>query len=115
MAISRLFTLVLSVSLAGCYAAPRRIPASDLNDENARLFNGYSKEGVECWTCHDGTGQGSAKGPNLFMRVPRAPKSTLVESITKGRGRMPDFGSSLTADEIDMLVDWLKRTYRRNE
>jgi mono/diheme cytochrome c family protein len=45
-----------------------------------------------------GPGSDAASQPDEFLRV----------TITDGRGRMPSFSSSLSDDQIDLVIDFLR-------
>ena len=47
-----------------------------------------------------GPGTNAAVQPDEYLRV----------TITEGRGRMPSFSSSLTDDQVERLIDYLRET-----
>lgn len=62
-----------------------------------------------CARCHGvelegGTGPAMGPGSNSAAQ----PDSFLVSAITQGRGRMPSFGTVLTAPQLERLIDFLR-------
>ncbi len=62
-----------------------------------------------CSNCH-GEGLEGGIGPALGPRSDSAalPDRFLTLTITEGRGRMPSFSSTLTGDQVDRLVEYLR-------
>ena len=62
-----------------------------------------------CTRCHSSDLSGGV-GPALGAGsdVARQPDTYLTQSITSGLGRMPAFRSTLTADQIQRLVEFLR-------
>jgi mono/diheme cytochrome c family protein len=62
-----------------------------------------------CAGCHGGDGSGGI-GPRLAGRVVAAfpDPAAQVVVVTEGRGGMPAFGGSLSAEEIAALVDYTR-------
>lgn len=70
---------------------------------------------MRCAPCHGTKGAGETKlGQNLHVRdlgsaeVQKLPDAELMETISKGRGKMPAYGSKLTKEQIDGLVKWIR-------
>ncbi|HLF42587.1 MAG TPA: cytochrome c [Acidimicrobiia bacterium] len=63
-----------------------------------------------CANCHGDSLQG-ALGPSLGpgSNAASQPDDFLTASITLGRGRMPSFQSSLTEDQIGLLVGFIRQ------
>jgi mono/diheme cytochrome c family protein len=61
-----------------------------------------------CAYCHGPAGQGTAKGPSLadLRKTWTAPRVTA--QIQNGGQKMPAFGDSLTHDEVQQLVAYLR-------
>jgi mono/diheme cytochrome c family protein len=62
-----------------------------------------------CSNCHgDGLegGIGPALGPG--SNAATQPDEYLRVTITEGRGRMPSFSSTLTGDQVERLIDYLR-------
>ena len=62
-----------------------------------------------CARCH-GVDFGGVSGPALGPGSDAVdkPDSSLLTSITRGRGRMPTFGDDLTDEQIVEMVDYLR-------
>jgi mono/diheme cytochrome c family protein len=62
-----------------------------------------------CANCHGDSLQG-AVGPSLGAGSDAAnqPDEFLKVTITEGRGRMPSFQSSLSSDQVDRLVSFIR-------
>jgi mono/diheme cytochrome c family protein len=63
-----------------------------------------------CANCHGDTMQG-AVGPSLGpgSNTVGQPDEFLRVTISQGRGRMPSFQSSLTDDQVDRLVGFIRQ------
>ncbi len=63
-----------------------------------------------CARCHGVDARGGSIGPDLGPESEAATKddAALVLTVTRGRGRMPAFGSELSADQIDRVVAYLR-------
>jgi mono/diheme cytochrome c family protein len=62
-----------------------------------------------CSNCH-GDGLEGAIGPALGpgSNAASRPDEYLRVTITEGRGRMPSFSSTLTGDQVERLIDYLR-------
>lgn len=88
---------LLGVLVAACVGRP----ATDASGEEIYL--------QLCSNCHGdrleggigpplGAGSNAADQPNEYLRL----------TITEGRGRMPSFSSSLSEDQVQRLIDYLR-------
>jgi mono/diheme cytochrome c family protein len=93
----------------GCHAG-HALPPETLDSPAARLFNGYSKPNVKCYSCHNGDGHG-ANGPNLSERVPKLSDEGLLSAINEGPSYMPSYRDDLTDAEKRELVSWLRQRF----
>jgi mono/diheme cytochrome c family protein len=59
----------------------------------------------KCQGCHGAKGTGG-RAPSLASLS--EPPAALHKTIHDGKGRMPAFGSQLTAAQIDRVVEYLK-------
>ncbi|CDN43919.1 MULTISPECIES: menaquinol-cytochrome c reductase cytochrome b/c subunit [Paenibacillus] len=68
-------------------------------------------EKAKCMTCHgtDLKGQAGAKIPSLHGVGDLLDKAQLTEIVTNGKGGMPAFKDTLSAEEIDTLTTWLAK------
>lgn len=67
-----------------------------------------------CSVCHGEDGAGTAlgkkfKSPDLRSKLIRSkPQDELITAITKGKGKMPAFGPTLTPEQIQGLVEYVR-------
>jgi mono/diheme cytochrome c family protein len=82
-------------------AKPAPVPAVGTADAGAAIF------ATRCATCHGADGGGSfgpALGAGVVVgRFPNAADEVLV--VTNGRGSMPSFATTLTAEQIAAVVE----------
>ncbi|MEW5737599.1 MAG: cytochrome c [Myxococcota bacterium] len=98
--------LLLATSCAGV-----PLPKESLSDPGALLFNGYTKEKVDCFRCHNGNAQGSGRGPGLATRVPKKSDERLGKVIREGEGFMPSYKDDLTDEEVAQVIGWLRASF----
>ncbi|MEI9937744.1 MAG: cytochrome c [Pseudomonadota bacterium] len=105
------FALVgsFALSVVGCHTGVA-LPQQSLGSPGARLFNGYVKEDVNCFSCHDGDGKG-ANGPNLAERVPKLSDAAILHAIDSGPSYMPSFKNKLSDAEKHEIIAWLRRRF----
>lgn len=99
--------LVALANLAGC-AAGVQLARNGLQEPGALLFNGYARETVNCFVCHNGDGLGSGRGPSLAGPVAKLNDAALLEIINKGEGFMPAFRDRMSDDEKREVIVWLR-------
>jgi hypothetical protein len=112
--VSRLRRLCVVGGLASCAVACHTgtaLPAQSLDSPGGRLFNGYVKTDVKCFSCHNGDGTG-ANGPNLAERVPKLSDEAILKAIDEGPSYMPSFKDKLTAGEKRDIVAWLRERFK---
>lgn len=65
-----------------------------------------------CAYCHGADGNGTGKGPSLanLRKTWKAPQ--IAAQIENGGQKMPSFQDSLTHDELDQLVAYLRAKHR---
>ncbi len=66
-----------------------------------------------CARCH-GSQLGGGVGPALDAGSDAAANTDAYyqQTISRGRGRMPSFGSSLSDEQIDLVIDFLREQQR---
>ncbi|MFF2482186.1 c-type cytochrome [Paenibacillus sp. NPDC058071] len=64
---------------------------------------------AQCVSCHAADLKGNGNIPALTGVGDRLSKEELVDVVTNGRGGMPEFGTKLSAEEIDQLTTWLAK------
>lgn len=93
--------------IGGCAGAS----APDVPDAaDTELSQGRDVWVEQCARCHGGDGSGGA-GPNVRGPWPpdRQPgPDAMAAIIANGRGAMPGFGSSLSDDEIEAVVRYVR-------
>jgi cytochrome c6 len=73
---------------------------------------------TNCVACHAADGHGSAVGKSLHAadfnspQVQQQSDTQLADIITQGKGNMPAFGHSLSKNQIDALVKYI-RTFKK--
>lgn len=100
---------VLIASLTAC-STGKQLPKTALDSSGGQLFNGYVKEDVKCFSCHNGDGKG-ANGPNLAERIPKLSDEAILKAINDGPSYMPSFKDKLTEDEKKSLVQWMRASF----
>jgi mono/diheme cytochrome c family protein len=76
--------------------------------------NSTSLYKTNCVACHAQDGRGSAVGKSLHAadfhsaQVQQQSDAQLAGVISAGRGNMPAFGTRLTKDQIDGLVEYIR-------
>lgn len=88
---------VLVLALAGC--------GSDISADatGAEIFS------LACARCHGsdlGGGIGPALGPG--SNAAEQPDDFLRTTVTRGRGRMPSFSRTLSDDQVERLIGYLR-------
>lgn len=77
---------------------------------DAALVEGRDVWRSNCSRCHGGAGRGGAgpslRGPWTDDRQPD--RSTMIATVTNGRGAMPRFGNSLSPEEIEAVVRYVR-------
>lgn len=77
---------------------------------DAALVEGRDLWRANCSRCHGGAGGGGAgpslKGPWTSGRQPDY--AAMVATVTEGRGAMPRFGNSLSEDEVEAVVRYVR-------
>jgi mono/diheme cytochrome c family protein len=87
------------------------LPPQSLDSPGGKLFNGYVKADVKCYSCHNGDGRG-ANGPNLAERVPKLSDEAILKAIDEGPSYMPSFKDKLTASEKRDIIAWLRERFK---
>jgi mono/diheme cytochrome c family protein len=95
--------------LDGCHTGTA-LPQQSLDSVGGRLFNGYVKEDVNCFSCHNGDGKG-ANGPDLAKRVPKLSDAAIKRAINDGPSYMPSFKDKLTDAEEQEITVWLRQRF----
>jgi mono/diheme cytochrome c family protein len=87
------------------------LPPQSLDSPGGKLFNGYVKPDVKCFSCHNGDAMG-ANGPNLADRVPRLTDDAILKAIDDGPSYMPSFKDKLTEGEKREVIAWLRERFK---
>jgi len=96
-------------ALASCAGTQR--PADQIKSPGEALFNGRVKPDVNCYSCHNGDGSGTIRGPNLGKRVPKLTDQQIAQAIADGPGLMPSFKDKLTDAEVKEITAWLRTQF----
>ena len=65
-----------------------------------------------CAYCHGVAAQGTTRGPSLATVRKRLKPAQIVAQIENGGQKMPSFQDSLTKDEVQQLVQFLRAKHR---
>ena len=103
--------LMLALALSACAETPApEVPVADGGAPDPVLVEGREIWQSSCARCHGGAGGGGAgpslRGPWTPDRSPDHPTMTAI--VSDGRGAMPRFGTSLSADEIEAVVRYVR-------
>jgi mono/diheme cytochrome c family protein len=101
--------LAMVALVAGCAGTPLR--PTQASSPGEALFNGRVHADVNCYSCHNGDGSGTWRGPNLAKRVPGLTNQQIATAIDEGPGLMPAFKGKLNATETEQLIVWLKERF----
>jgi mono/diheme cytochrome c family protein len=85
------------------FTAQPPVTGDPVQDDGARIY------AARCSGCHGGAGQGLS-APALAGRVAEVyPEiADQIAVVANGRGGMPAFGSRLTAEELDAVVEFTR-------
>jgi mono/diheme cytochrome c family protein len=97
---------VMAAACAGKQVAPDRMVSP-----GEALFNGRVKADVNCYSCHNGDGTGTWKGPNLGDRVPKLSDDQIRKAILEGPFIMPSFKDKLDDTQIQQIIAWLRERF----
>jgi mono/diheme cytochrome c family protein len=97
---------LLGLGIAGC--AGTQTPPDRISSPGEALFNGRVKADVTCYSCHNGDGTGTLRGPNLAQRIPKLTDQEIVDAIQEGPGFMPSFKEKIDDAEMKELTAWLR-------
>lgn len=102
--------LVLAVVGACAGAEAPEVPTDQAGDTDPELVEGRDLWVAQCARCHAGDGSGGAgpdlRGPWPPDRQPAAEAMAVI--VTEGRGAMPGFGGSLSDEEVDAVVRYVR-------
>jgi mono/diheme cytochrome c family protein len=80
-------------------------------ERGRELFNGWIRPDVNCYTCHNGDGAGTWRGPNLGKRVPKLTDAEIASTIAEGPGLMPSFKGKVDGEDVRDLTAWLRARF----
>jgi mono/diheme cytochrome c family protein len=104
--------LAIALLLGGLAAcAGTQIPKQQITTPGQALFNGQVKTDVNCYSCHNGDGSGTLRGPNLAKRVPKLTDQEIAAAIASGPGLMPSFKDKVTDEEVKEITAWLRSRF----
>ncbi|MFQ5949772.1 MAG: c-type cytochrome [Nitrospiria bacterium] len=100
-----LLILIPLLSSIGC--VDKDIPLPD--HPGGQIYSGIKRLDIRCYRCHGKHGQGTSRAPALVVSGKTIAPEEFVETVLKGKERMPRFESVLTEDEILQVIDWLEK------
>jgi cytochrome c551 len=103
----------LSVVVVVAACAGTQIPAQRIASPGEALFNGRTREEVNCYKCHNGDGTGTWRGPNLAKRVPNLDDRAIAKTVADGPGLMPSFKGKVSDVEVEQITAWLRARFPR--
>ena len=101
--------VVAILTLTACAGTQR--PADQITSPGEALFNGRIRPDINCYTCHDGDGAGTLRGPNLGKRVPKLTDQEIAQAIADGPGLMPSFKDKISDAEVKEITGWLRTRF----
>jgi mono/diheme cytochrome c family protein len=100
----------LALTMSAACATGKALPQQAVDSSGGRLFNGYGKSDVKCFSCHNGDASG-ANGPSLADRVPKLTDEQIIDAMNRGPKYMPSFKDKLTEEEKREIVAWLRTRF----
>ena len=91
------------LGLAACSTGVQ-LARDEAGSPGRMLFNGYAKEGVTCYQCHNGDGTGTWKAPALTDVGFALSEEEIRDTIQGGSGMMPAFDDKLSDEELGQIV-----------
>jgi mono/diheme cytochrome c family protein len=109
---SRRRTALAFLIVAACCAAAfsptsRADVQKDAEKAGANLFRDKG-----CSYCHGATAAGTTRAPSLAKVRKLLTPAQIASQIQNGGQKMPAFKDSLTSDEVEKLVAWLRARHR---
>ena len=90
-------TFVALSSIAAC----RQQPVAETQTPGGRLYD------LNCSTCHGPNGKGIGDVPKIVGTTSILEGDYDRTVVAQGRNKMPSFGTKLTADQINAIVDYV--------
>ena len=100
---------ILVIAMAGLILAPMAQAA----DAPADLYK------AKCQMCHGADGKGTPVGTKMGAHdfhspeVAKMTEAQLIETISKGKNKMPAYAGKLTADQIKELAGYVKELCKK--
>ncbi|KAA0143150.1 cytochrome B6 [Gimesia chilikensis] len=86
----------------------KELPASVVGTDQGPLMEGAKLMHIKgCLYCHDISGYGGHRGPELTEIGKLLTRDDLIIRINNGGHNMPAFASSISSDELHLIVDFL--------
>src|SRR5580698_10642379 len=106
-----LLRLSSTLAIVFCFALPARIAVA-AGSKPAEAAGATLFRDKGCAYCHGATAQGTQKGPSLADVRKALTPAQIVNQIENGGQKMPSFQDSLSHDEVDRLVAFLRAKHR---
>lgn len=102
--------VVLAVFLVGCGGTTTTTAGGTATTADASATTAAGASGADvfatvCAGCHGADGTGGI-GPDLTSRTTLT-RERIVDQVTNGGAKMPEYGSRLSADEITAVADYV--------
>lgn len=100
--------VTLLLLLTACAGASTGDKSKNDNNEGESMESNEAEAIYKkmCISCHGNELQGRA-GPNLQKVGARLSEEQIIDVVSNGRKGMPQFGKSISAEEIQSLATWL--------
>lgn len=104
--------VVAAVALAALVVGTAAPASARDADDPASIEEGAVLYETNCAGCHGPDGEGTGFGRSLIGLASQQPdRSVHVASVANGIRNMPEFASSLSADEIDAVVSFVRLSF----
>ncbi len=105
-----LLWLPAGLVIIGC-ATGVQLAKKQIDHPGQLLFNGYTDPAVDCYSCHNGDGSGTGRGPDLAQVVPPMSDEAVLDTIRDGADWMPGFDEQLSDEQELQILDWLRTEF----
>lgn len=108
--VAPLLALVVLVGAACSSDSSPEVPAAEGEDPDPVLVEGREVWSGQCARCHGAAGGG---GAGVKLSDGRAEElhpdiASMIDVVTEGKGAMPAFGGSLSDEEIEAVVRYVR-------
>ncbi len=98
--------LLVTVTLASAGCTKKETPFPD--HPGGKIFQGKFRLDVKCHGCHGWLGEGRS-APTLVQFGRTIVHKKFIDTVLRGKGGMPSFGSVLNEADVRQIIDWLEK------